>query len=265
VRRPAGNLERPGPRRGRAPARVSARAGTRPLVAAVRAGLEARAEPRVKAGLAVLIPGARAIGVPVPVLRAFAADLRAANKTLPLDTMADVMDALAARRVREEILLGTFWLARYGRQLEPLPWHRLAAWLPALDNWETCDQLAMGVASRVVHADLARVRELMRLTRARSEWTRRFTLATASALNQKGRAHVPETLALCAPLLDDPSANVRKAVGWALRQASRHDAGAVEAFLRAHATRAHRTVLRQGSAKLPPGRRADLLRHATRS
>jgi 3-methyladenine DNA glycosylase AlkD len=230
-----------------------------PLARSIRAWLRGAARADVRAALATLIPGARALGVPVPALRAQAAALRDAHRDLPLDGVAALMDGFAASRVREEILIGTFWLARYGKKVEGLPWRRIEAWLPALDNWETCDQLAMGVAARVVAADPARVAGLVRLTTARSEWMRRFALATASALNQKGRAHVTETLAICAPLVADPSPNVRKAVGWALREACKHDPGAVEAFLRSHAARAHRSVIREGSAKLPAARREAIM------
>jgi len=224
----------------------------------VRAWLREAADPDCRAALETLIPGARALGVRVPVLRARAAALRREHRALPLATLADVMDSFAAGRMREEILIGAFWLARYGRALEGLPWPRIAGWVPALDNWETCDQLAMNVAARVVAADLSLVSSLRRLTGARSEWARRFALATASALNQKGRAHVAETLAICEPLVADDSPHVRKAVGWALREASRHDPAAVEAFLRAHRSRAHPGVVREGSAKLPAARRAAL-------
>jgi len=223
-----------------------------------RAWLREVADPAYRVALETLIPVARALGVRVPVLRARAAALRRAHRALPLATIADVMDSLAAGRMREEVLLGTFWLARYGRAVDGLPWRRLAAWIPALDNWETCDQLAMNVAARVVAADPALVSSLRRLTGARSEWARRFALATASALNQKGRVHVAETLAICAPLVADGSPHVRKAVGWALREASRHDPAAVEAFLRAHRSQAHASVVREGSAKLSAPRRAAL-------
>ena len=224
----------------------------------IRAWLREAADPAYRAALETLIPGARALGVRVPVLRARAAALRREHRALPLATLADVMDSFAAGRMREEILIGAFWLARYGRALEGLPWPRNAAWIRALDNWETCDQLAMNVAAPVVAADLALVRELRRLTGARSEWARRFALATASALNQKGRVHVAETLSICAPLVADDSPHVRKALGWALREASRHDPAAVETFLRAHRSRAHASVVREGSAKLSAARRAAL-------
>lgn len=224
----------------------------------VRAWLRTQADPTCRAALETLIPGARALGVRVPVLREQAAALRREHRTLPLLTLADVMDSFAAGRMREEVLIGTFWLARYGKAVEALPWRRLSAWVPSLDNWETCDQLAMGVAARVVAADPSLVAELRRLTQSRSEWSRRFALATASALNQKGRAHVEETLAICAPLVADESPQVRKAVGWALREASRHDPAAVDAFLHEHRARAHPGVVREGSAKLSAARRAAL-------
>jgi 3-methyladenine DNA glycosylase AlkD len=251
VRGPSGDLKR-------APAAVAGAPSAPAIANAVRAWLRTEADPTYRAALETLIPGARALGVRVPVLREQAAALRREHRALPLLTLADAMDSFAAGRMREEVLVGTFWLGRYGKAVETLPWRRLSAWVPALDNWETCDQLAMGVAARVVAADLSLVAELRRLTRSRLEWSRRFALATASALNQKGRAHVAETLAICAPLVADESPQVRKAVGWALREATRHDPAAVAAFLHEHQSRAHPNVVREGSAKLSAARRAAL-------
>ncbi len=243
---------------GSAPAPGPAAPSAAAIANSVRAWLREVADPTYRAALETLIPGARALGVRVPVLRARAAGLRREHRGLPLAALTDVMDSFAAGRMREEILIGTFWLARYGKAVETLPWQRLAAWIPALDNWETCDQLAMTVAARVVSADPALVVSLRRLTESRSEWARRFALATAGAMNQKGRVHVEETLAICAPLIADGSPQVRKAVGWALREASRHDPAAVDAFLREHRSRAHPSVVREGSAKLSAARRAAL-------
>jgi len=230
------------------------------IVAALREWLAGAGDPATRRALEALIPGAKTVGVQVPVLRSAAAELRRSRKDLPLETVADIMDTLAASRVREEILIGTFWLARYGKKLGGLPWDRVAAWLAALDNWETCDQLAMGVAAPVLDASPDPAGCLLPLTIARSTWSRRFALATASALNQKGRARVAETLAVCAPLVADPAPEVRKAVGWALRAATAHDPEAVEKFLRDHRGRMHPTVLREGAEKLPVERQMALTR-----
>ena len=229
---------------------------------ALREWLAGAGDPAVRRSLETLIPGARTVGVQVPALRAAAAELRRSHKDLPLEVVADAMDALAASKVREEILIGTFWLARYGKKLQALPWSRVTAWLPAIDNWETCDQLAMGVAAPVLDAAPDPGGLLLPLTAQRSHWIRRFALAAASALNQKGRARVAETLAVCAPLVADPAPEVRKAVGWALRAATVHDPEAVEKVLRAHRSRMHPTVLREGAEKLPVERQMALSREA---
>jgi 3-methyladenine DNA glycosylase AlkD len=232
------------------------------IVQAVRAWLARVGDPAARKALETLIPGARTVGVKVPLLRAAAVELRRSHKDLPLEAAAEAMDLFAASKVREEILIGTFWLARYGKKLVPLPWSRIAGWLPVLDNWETCDQLAMGVAAPVLAADPDPAARLVPLTTARSPWSRRFALATVSALNQKGRAQVAVTLKVCAPLVADPAPEVRKAVGWALRAATPHDPEAVERFLKAHLRTAHPTVLREGSEKLPVDRQLALTKAA---
>lgn len=232
------------------------------IVAALREWLASAGDPAARRAFETLIPGARTVGVQVPVLRKAAVELRRTHKDLPLEAVADAMDLLAASQVREEILIGAFWLARYGKKLQALPWRRVTAWLPALDNWETCDQLAMGVAAPVLDAAPDPGVLLLPLTAARSHWIRRFALAAASALNQKGRVRVPETLAVCAPLVADPAPEVRKAMGWALRSATVHDPEAVEKFLRAHRDRMHPTVLREGAEKLPVERQMALSREA---
>jgi len=244
MRRPAGDLT----------------AAPEAIVRELRAWIAASADARVRAQFEKLVPGAHTVGIQVPALRAKAVALRKAHRDLPLEAAADIVDALFTSGVREEIMVGTFWLARYGKKLLPLPWSRIAAWLPALDNWETCDQLAMGVAAPVLDADPDPDGRLVPLASSRSLWTRRFALAAASALNQKGRARVTETLAVCAPLVADPAPEVRKAVGWALRTASEHDPEAVERFLRDHMAAMHPTVLREGAEKLPVERQMALTR-----
>ena len=234
------------------------------IVQAVRAWLARVGDPAARKALETLIPGARTVGVKVPLLRAAAVELRRSHKDLPLEAAAEAMDLFAASKVREEILIGTFWLARYGKKLVPLPWSRIAGWLPVLDNWETCDQLAMGVAAPVLAADPDPAARLVPLTTARSPWSRRFALATVSALNQKGRAQVAVTLKVCAtpgavhkaPTLASP------VIGKALRAATPHDPEAVERFLKAHLRTAHPTVLREGSEKLPVDRQLALTKAA---
>jgi len=204
----------------------------------------------------------RVIGVRVPAIRAAVREFLAAHRNITLDERVALMDGCARRRIREELLFATFTLARFEKRLEPGLMERVDAWVEAIDNWEMCDQLAMGVAAPLVGRDIGQVERLVRWSRAKNPWRRRFAVATAAALNQKGRRLPRETLRVCVAVLHDPEPQVRKAVGWAIREASRADEAAAFAFLCTHRGTMHPTVLREASEKLTKEHRAALLREA---
>lgn len=111
----------------------------------------------------------------------------------------------------------------------------------------------------MVAADLALVAQLEVLTASDNPWTRRFALATVSELNHQGRSHPEETLRVCRSLLSDPEPTVRKAVGWALKEASKKAETRVYEFLLEHGAQMATGVLREASEKLTPAHRAQVL------
>lgn len=228
------------------------------LFAQVHLTILASADSATKDKLARLIPGARAAGVPVPKLRELAEAFRRQHSSLSLDEACDLMDEFCTGRLREEILFGAFLLGRFGKKVASVPWSRLEGWSTALDNWETCDQLASNVSGPVVAADLGLVEQLVRLTASTNPWQRRFALASASELNHKGRSYPAETLRVCRPLLADPEPTVRKAVGWALREASDKAEQLVFAFLLEHRGEMPPPVLRDAAEKLSPTHKQQL-------
>jgi len=217
-------------------------------IAEARRRLAAHVDPAYKRQLERLVPGVRALGVRVPILRALARELHT-----DADAACAFLDAACADGCRELILLGTMRLARHRRALA---WPQLVRWLPAIDNWETCDLLAMSIAAAVVAARLELVDELVALARTGSVWQRRFAVATAAALDQGGRSHPAEALRVCEPVLADREPIVRKAVAWAIREASERDEALAFAFLRDHAHRLPRALAREASVKLSPAHRA---------
>lgn len=231
----------------------------RQLLAEIRPRLQALADPETRKKVERSVPGAKILGVKVPELRELAKVLRARHRQMILDEACDLMDELCKERIREEILVGIFLLGRFGKRIEELPWSRLEGWLEAIDNWETCDQLASNVAGRIAGAHLEVVDRLIELTAAENPWIRRFALATASDLNHHGRSFPQQTLRVCEPLLDDPARTVSMAVGWAIREASKKDGEAVFEFLRLHRDAMPRRVLREASAKLAPEWKQELL------
>lgn len=212
------------------------------------------------ANIQELVPSGWVIqGVRVPQLRMLATELRQTHKEATVDDIVALLDQTFAAKVREPVLVYLFWLAHRQRHLTPALWPTIDRWVDLLADWEICDQLAMGIAAPLVARQLTLVDALAIWVTSPNHWRRRFALSTAAALNQKGRTQVAATLRICTPLLNDPEAMVRKAVGWALREASDHDAEAVYAFLLEHKDRAARTVLNEGSKKLSEGQRARLI------
>jgi 3-methyladenine DNA glycosylase AlkD len=139
-----------------------------------------------------------------------------------------------------------------GKRISALPWSRLEPWLEALDNWETCDQLASNVSGAIVAANLGLMEQVVALTGSDNRWKRRFALATAVELNHKGRSQPELTLQVCHPLLADPEPLVRKAVGWALREASKKAETRVFEFLLEQREQMPASVLREAAEKLRP-------------
>jgi 3-methyladenine DNA glycosylase AlkD len=219
----------------------------------------AAADQKTQAKLARLVPGARAAGTPVPKLRALVAEFRRQQRDLSLEGACDLMDDLCQDRLREELLFGIFLLGGFGRQIASIPWRRLRPWINALDNWETCDQLASNVSGAVVAANLALMDQVVALTASANPWQRRFALATVSELNHKGRSHPEEALRVCQLLLADPEPTVRKAVGWALKEASKKAESQVYEFLSQHRGHMAASVLREAAEKLSPAHRQRLL------
>ena len=224
----------------------------------IRAELSARADSTYLASIQRLVPNVKSIGVRVPQLKALAAEFhRKLSPNFSDESLWALMDALCDSKVRDQILFGVFLIARRRKAL--VPWARLERWLKAIDNWETCDQLATNViASRVAHQPTLEP-QLLQWGRSSSLWIRRIAVATSVGLNQRGRSNPGLALKVCEPLLADPELMVRKAVGWALREASERDSKQVFELLKRNVRNCHPTVLREGSQKLSDKARRALL------
>ena len=221
------------------------------LLGAARKEIDATANPARAAAVLRAVPGARTNGAAVPALRARVASFRKQHGLASEEAFA-VCDALCSDGTRESLLFAFFLIGSYQRACAGVPWPRLERWLSKVDNWETCDQLAMAVGAVRVAADAETgIDQLKRFARSDDMWRRRFALATGASLNQKGRFFPGITLQVCQMLLADAEPMIQKSIGWAVRELSKKDAEVAFGFLADNRDAIKPRTLREAAEKLP--------------
>ncbi len=236
---------------GTAPVRTrTSTAATAHRLAEVRKRLAARIEPAYAEKIRELVPtGSRVMGVRVPVIRELARVFRSEHPDLDLGAACALCDACCDKPCREEMLFAQAVLERFKRTINASIWPSINRWIDSIDNWEVCDQLSKNIAAPIVARNLDLASDLLAWTASPNHWRRRFALATTTSLNQGGRSNVALTLSVCDPLMGDEHLMVQKAVGWALREAAKKDAAAVETFLRKWKSKALPRILREAGVK----------------
>jgi 3-methyladenine DNA glycosylase AlkD len=225
------------------------------LLDRLRAELRDLAEPGVRAQLErVLAPSDddELLGVRVPVLRRLARTYR----DLPLDGV----DALLCGRVHEERFAGLLVLAEQVRTARGADREALVDFYLArtgcVDNWDLVDGSAPVVLGPWLLESSTDVLE--RLAGSASLWERRIAVVATLALIRAGR-HEP-TFELVLALRRDPEPLIHKALGWMLREISRHDEKALLDFLDRHAPALPRITVRHATERLAPEERARFVR-----
>jgi 3-methyladenine DNA glycosylase AlkD len=121
-------------------------------------------------------------------------------------------------------------------------WDLIVRWVPQFDAWAIADHAAKAGAKRL-QADPARIETVEGWARAEHLWTRRaafvFTLPWTKLTHPKAAdlAIREQVLGWAADLAEDPEWFIQKAIGWWLRDLSKHDPARVRDWLDAHGAR----------------------------
>jgi 3-methyladenine DNA glycosylase AlkD len=231
--------------------RQRAKAGLVLTAAAARRRTRALADPQRAIGVARFFKtgpgeygaGDRFLGIRVPDLRR----LTRAYQDMPL---AEVQLLLTSSWHEERLLALLILVGQYGRADDRGRASIYRAYLTHsnyVNNWDLVDCSAEHiVGAHLRHRDRARLR---RLTASKLVWERR--IAVLSTFHYIRRGEYGETLGIARRLIGDSHDLIHKAVGWMLREVGNRDRGAEEEFLRAHASRMPRTMLRYAIEKFP--------------
>jgi 3-methyladenine DNA glycosylase AlkD len=116
-----------------------------------------------------------------------------------------------------------------------------------INNWDLVDLSAPRiVGARLVGRDR---RILYGLVRSKNLWERRIAVLATFAFIDRG--DFKDALAIADLLLEDSNDLIHKAVGWLLREIGKKDRCLLDDFLKTHASRMPRTMLRYAIERHP--------------
>jgi 3-methyladenine DNA glycosylase AlkD len=187
--------------------------------------------------------GDRFLGIRVPVLRKLAVRYQA----LPLRSLASLLGS----SWHEERLLALCILVRQYARAGPAGratiYRLYMSHTQQINNWDLVDCSAEHIVGAHLR-DRSRT-PLLRLARSAVLWERR--IAVMATFHYIKRGEFTETLRIARCLRDDPHDLIHKAVGWMLREVGKRNRAVELAFLRRHAERMPRTMLRYAIERLP--------------
>jgi 3-methyladenine DNA glycosylase AlkD len=187
------------------------------------------------------------IGVTVPEIRRIAAS----NEGLGPEA---VLPLLRSRIHEERMLALMVWVRTYQRGDEAMRVRIFKLYLRErkwINNWDLVDVSAYPIVGEHL---LARPRgPLDRMARSPRLWTRRIAVVSTFAFIRRGQTE--DIFRLSASLLGDRQDLMHKACGWMLREAGKRRPAALRGFLREHAARMPRTMLRYAIEKFSPKER----------
>ena len=203
--------------------------------------LQALADPERAAGMADYHKVPRVyLGVPVPAVEGLVADWRAA---CTLEQRVALAAGLWDSDVHEARIAAAKLLTQARIRPDDGPvWRLIAGWVPSFDAWALADHASIAGGKRLV-ADPSRLDEVEGWVASDHLWTRRAALVMTLPWTRLTHPKPAETavrlrvLGWAARLADEREWFIQKAVGWWLRDLSRHAPDLTRAWLAEHGDR----------------------------
>jgi 3-methyladenine DNA glycosylase AlkD len=152
-------------------------------------------------------------------------------------------------------------VARYRRSFTPALLARWKRWLASnhAANWATTDAICGALVGPLLVQFPERAPEMRAWSKHRNLWVRRASIVGLIPLARKGQA-LDLLYEIATRLHADDHDLIQKAVGWALREAGKADAGRLERHLRDYGPSIPRTTVRYAIERFPPSKRAAWLK-----
>jgi len=123
-----------------------------------------------------------------------------------------------------------------------------------ISDWEICDQLALRVVVNLAIQNQKEIFSLMgQWVKSENKWIRRLAIATIPPYIRARKSESKTCLEFLDKVMGEKDKDVKKAIGWALREVAKKDGKAVYEFLKKWAKEEDkntRWIIREGMKKL---------------
>lgn len=126
--------------------------------------------------------------------------------------------------------------------------------LDDISDWEICDQLALRVIVNLAVQNQKEIFSMMEWIKFENKWVRRLAVATIPPYIRAKRTESKLCLEFLNNVMQEKDKDVKKAIGWALREITKKDEKAVFEFLKKWAEvddKNTRWIIKEGMKKLP--------------
>lgn len=196
--------------------------------------LEALANPERAAGMRAYHKADRPyLGLSNPQINDLTKDWRS---QLPVPDRVALADALWRTDIFEARLAAAKLLTQARIRPDDDAWQLIASWCPDFDSWAIADHACMAGQKRLV-ADPTRLDEVETWIASDHMWTRRAALVSTLPWTKQNHPKPAELaardriLGWAAQMATDHAWFIQKAIGWWLRDLSRHDPERTRAFI----------------------------------
>jgi len=199
----------------------------------------------------------RVHGIRTPDNRRLARSWRRSNREADPDLVLSLVERLWSAESRDERALGLEILYLHPKIGSELGRDRFDRWRLDIDNWGVCDFLATRILGPWADTDPeGRLSYLEDLVGDPHLYSRRLGIVASVHLNRDGSTYGGWTLGQLDRVLDERDPMITKAVSWALRQMTRHQASDVAAYLESRGERIASLPRREVRNKLMTGRKS---------
>ncbi len=199
--------------------------------------LKSLADPEKAAGMASYHKAPRTyLGISVPQITDLSKKWRA---ELDIEARVSLADALWQSDIHEARIAAAKLLTQARLRPDEGAWALICSWVPDFDAWAIADH-ACDAGQRRLLADPSRIDTVETWTTSEAMWTRRAALVMTLPWTKQNNPKPEEEaardriLGWAAGYTSAPEWFLQKAVGWWIRDLSKHDAPRARAFLDAH-------------------------------